>query len=94
MDGDPMAAIPNPGPGPLREAERKELEARIQKGLNQLEAEAAVIIILHDLQELPYEEVGRILKIPLGTVKSRLHRARMALKDKLTLDMEHKDIRK
>ncbi len=80
---DPLAALPHPGPTPAQEAERKEAHARVQQGLNSLEEDAALIILLHDLQGLPYEEIGRILKVPVGTVKSRLHRARMALKTKL-----------
>ncbi|TAJ98225.1 MAG: sigma-70 family RNA polymerase sigma factor [Candidatus Manganitrophaceae bacterium] len=80
---DPLADLPHPGPNPAQEAERKETHARIQEGLNGLKEEEALIILLHDLQEVPYEEIARILKLPLGTVKSRLHRARLALKAKL-----------
>jgi len=80
---DPLAALPHPGPDPAQEAEQKETVARIQQGLNSLKEEDALIILLHDFQELPYEEIGRIMKLPLGTVKSRLHRARLALKAKL-----------
>ena len=38
-----------------------------------------VAMILHDVQDLPYEEVAQILGIPIGTVRSRLHRGRVAL---------------
>ena len=44
--------------------------------------------ILRDIQEQPYEEVAKILSIPLGTVKSRVNRARMMLRDKLRPKME------
>lgn len=80
---DPLADLPHPGPDPAQEAEREETHARIQEGLNGLKEEEALIILLHDLQEVPYEEIARILKLPLGTVKSRLHRARLALRAKL-----------
>lgn len=80
---DPLADLPHPGPNPAQEAERKEAHLRIQQGLNSLKEEEALIILLHDLQGLPYEEIARILRLPLGTVKSRLHRARLALKEKL-----------
>lgn len=80
---DPLANLPHPGPDPAQEAEQKERQTRIQQGLNDLKEEEALIILLHDLQELPYEEIARILKLPLGTVKSRLHRARLALRAKL-----------
>jgi len=44
--------------------------------------------MLRDIQELPYEEVANILSVPLGTVKSRVNRARMMLRDKLQPRME------
>ncbi|MFH1686990.1 MAG: sigma-70 family RNA polymerase sigma factor [bacterium] len=44
--------------------------------------------MLRDIQELPYEEVAKILSVPLGTVKSRVNRARMILRDKLRPRME------
>lgn len=80
---DPLADLPHPGPDPAQEAERKEAHVRVQQGLNGLKEEEALVILLHDLQGLPYEEIARILKVPLGTAKSRLHRARLALKVKL-----------
>jgi len=81
--GDRLAELPDPGPTPAQEAERKEAHARVQQGLNALQEEEALIILLHDLQGLPYEEIARILKVPIGTAKSRLYRARLALKAKL-----------
>ena len=41
------------------------------------------VIVLRDLEELPYEEIAEVLEIPIGTVRSRLHRARALLFDKL-----------
>jgi RNA polymerase sigma-70 factor, ECF subfamily len=55
----------------------------VQRALNELEPEDAAVILLRDLQDVPYEDVARVLKIPVGTVKSRLHRARKALKARL-----------
>jgi RNA polymerase sigma-70 factor (ECF subfamily) len=68
---------------PADALEKKELRERVQAALNGLESEDATIIVLRDLQDVPYEAVADILEIPIGTVKSRLHRARRALKARL-----------
>ena len=69
---------------PAKEVEQRELHDLVQQGLSRLQADDALLIVLHDLQELRYEEIATVLDVPLGTVKSRLHRARQALKDKLS----------
>jgi RNA polymerase sigma-70 factor (ECF subfamily) len=68
---------------PADALERKEMRERVQAALNALDAEDATIILLRDLQDVPYEAVADILEVPIGTVKSRLHRARRALKARL-----------
>lgn len=68
---------------PAKNVEDKEIQQRVQHALNSLDAEDARIILLRDLQDIPYEEVAAMLDIPIGTVKSRLHRARRALKTSL-----------
>ncbi|MDX2191608.1 MAG: sigma-70 family RNA polymerase sigma factor [Bacteroidota bacterium] len=50
---------------------------------NALQEEFREIIILCDLEDFKYEEIAEILNIPIGTVRSRLHRARNALKEKI-----------
>lgn len=82
-EADPLADVPDPRPNPAEEAEQNEAHARIQQGLNSLKEEDSLIILLHDLRGLSYEEIAHVLKLPLGTVRSRLHRARLALKAKL-----------
>ena len=80
---DPLADLPHPGPSPAEAAERSQFALHIQQALNSLKEEESLIILLHDFQDLPYEEISHILKLPTGTVKSRLHRARLALKARL-----------
>ena len=65
---------------PARSFESKEIQQRVQQALNSLAPDDARIILLRDLQDVPYEDVAEMLDIPVGTVKSRLHRARQALK--------------
>ena len=55
--------------------------AILEKSLMELDDEFKNIIILRDIQELSYDEISKILKIPLGTVKSRINRGRFKLKD-------------
>jgi RNA polymerase sigma-70 factor (ECF subfamily) len=68
---------------PAKTMEQKEVQERVQQALNSLDKDDAIIILLRDLQDVPYEEVAVMLKVPVGTVKSRLHRARQALKTRL-----------
>ena len=67
-------------PSPLREAQIRERHQRVLDALERLEPEARAIVILRDIEQLDYGEIGRILEVPLGTVKSRLYRARMAVR--------------
>jgi RNA polymerase sigma factor (sigma-70 family) len=55
----------------------------VANALNALEVDFRTVIILCDLEGFTYEEMAKILNIPIGTVRSRLHRARMLLKEKL-----------
>jgi RNA polymerase sigma-70 factor (ECF subfamily) len=68
---------------PAKSFEHKEIQQRVQQALNSLDPADARIILLRDLQDVPYEDVAEMLDIPIGTVKSRLHRARQALKANL-----------
>jgi len=61
--------------------ERTELSAAIQECLNQLEEKFRTVVVLVDMQELDYASTSEVIGSPLGTVKSRLARARMRLQD-------------
>jgi len=52
----------------------------IQRGLQQLSFEHRVVLVLHDLEDIPQKEVGQILGLAVGTVKSRLFHARISLR--------------
>jgi RNA polymerase sigma-70 factor, ECF subfamily len=60
-------------------ADRAAASADVQSALLRIPPEFRVVLILHELQDLPLEDVARVLEIPTGTVKSRLHRGRVAL---------------
>ena len=74
--------INNSNPG--TQMETREREAHVQKCITSLDEEYREVLVLRDIQGFSYEEIRDILKIPDGTVKSRLSRARNTLKDCLT----------
>ena len=59
------------------------LERYIQKAILQLPLHFRTVVILRDIQELSYEEISKIVNVPLGTVKSRINRARLQLQQAL-----------
>jgi RNA polymerase sigma-70 factor (ECF subfamily) len=60
-----------------------ELERIVQKLIASLDEDQRLLVVLRDVEELSYDEICAITGLPEGTVKSRLHRARMALRRKL-----------
>ncbi|MBI5517042.1 MAG: sigma-70 family RNA polymerase sigma factor [Deltaproteobacteria bacterium] len=66
---------------PDESAEGSELEGVIQRALASLDEEHRTLLILRELESLPYEDIMLITGLPEGTVKSRLHRARAALRE-------------
>ncbi len=68
---------------PETSAERREIQQCVQQALNSLNRDDAQIILLRDLQDVRYEDIAETLDVPVGTVKSRLHRARQALRASL-----------
>jgi RNA polymerase sigma-70 factor (ECF subfamily) len=77
------ATLADRDPGPGQALERKELEAMILDAVASLPERYRLALILRDLEGLAYEEVSRVLGIPGGTVRSRINRARLMVKDKL-----------
>jgi RNA polymerase sigma factor (sigma-70 family) len=80
----PLFDIHRPSQLPEVEFERHELARVIQKALNHLEVDQRTVIVLVDLQDFDYHEAAQILGIPVGTVKSRLARARLRLRQLLS----------
>jgi RNA polymerase sigma-70 factor (ECF subfamily) len=76
--GDEDLPAPEPPPEPDH-AETMSLSIDVQRALMEVPQDFRAVMILHDVQDLPHEEVAAILGIPVGTVKSRLHRGRIAL---------------
>jgi len=78
-----LEVIGAPGDGPLGDMEREERVQLVRKGVRALPLELREPLILCDLQGVAYEEIARLLGIPLGTVKSRINRGRLELARRL-----------
>jgi RNA polymerase sigma-70 factor, ECF subfamily len=75
----PLSDFSSPSVSPEAEVERLELERLVQSALDQLDTDHRAVVVLVDLQNCDYQEAAQILRIPIGTVKSRLARARQHL---------------
>lgn len=75
--------VADASPGPDAFLERHELRRMIQNELVQLTEQHRIVLILRDIQGMSYEDIAETLGVELGTVRSRLHRARMELKARL-----------
>lgn len=80
-DDNTRTETPDPGESLDEMVVRQELSAAIQQGLAELPEDQRIVIILSDIQGLAYEEIAQITGVQLGTVKSRLSRARAKLRD-------------
>jgi RNA polymerase sigma-70 factor (ECF subfamily) len=92
IDEAPNAGAPGATPGPVAHAhiegpdkllEAVEMERLMQAALAELDEEHRLLVILSNVEEMSYQEIGEITGLPEGTIKSRLHRARMAIKEHL-----------
>jgi RNA polymerase sigma-70 factor (ECF subfamily) len=79
-DGNMPRAIIDPSENPETLYEKKMVQQFIQRGLLKLKEDQRELLVLRDLQGFSYEEMGVLLGLPEGTIKSKLHRARMDLK--------------
>lgn len=76
--------LPDGAPGPHELTQSDELGRLIERALGALSPQDRAVLVLREVQGLPYEEIARTLELPLGTLKARLHRARDRLRAKLT----------
>jgi len=74
---------PDRSDDPAELAEANEMEKLVQQSILSLPTDQRTVLVLRDIEGLEYEQIAELLELSLGTVKSRIHRARMALKDKL-----------
>ena len=79
-DEDVNLDIPASILSPQEEAERRELGEQIEAGLQSLPPEYRAVLVLREVQQLRYEEIGKALEMDIGTVKSRISRGRKKLR--------------
>ena len=80
-----VASVRDTGPDPERRARASELLDRVETALHQLPEHYRVVVWLRDGEDLSYQEIADTLDVPIGTVRSRLARAREALRAKVEL---------
>ena len=73
--------LADPNMSPEQEAEADEVEHAIQHCLNSLPVEFKTVVVMADIQGMDYSEVAIAVRVPLGTIKSRLARARLRLRE-------------
>ena len=76
---DFASALTDPSPTPQRALEQQELQQAVIDGLARLSEDHRQVLILREINGLSYEEIGRVLDLTPGTIKSRIARARLAL---------------
>lgn len=68
---------------PLGQVELSETQRLVQAALAELDDQQRLVLVLRDVESMGYQQIAEILDLPTGTVKSRIHRARMAMRDRL-----------
>lgn len=76
-DGVP---VPHRPAGPQEDYEGRELARLVEQALAELDEDHRLVVVLRDVDEMSYQEIAELLGVQEGTVKSRLHRARMQIK--------------
>ena len=67
--------VPSRSLGPVEILTREEQQAALRRAIDQLSEEQKAVVILSEIQGLKYQDIGAILDVPVGTVKSRMHTA-------------------
>jgi RNA polymerase sigma-70 factor (ECF subfamily) len=86
LDGDDSRVrldFPDSGPLPNDSIEKREEAIQLYDALDRLSSEHRSILVLREMEELDYDAIAEILELPVGTVRSRLHRARIRLRELL-----------
>ena len=72
--------VPDPAPGPEEQAITNDRQKAVNEAMQKLPEDYRLVLQLRVVEDLPYEQIADIMQVPVGTVKSRLSRARLQLK--------------
>lgn len=86
-----MAPVRSGAPSPAREAERSQLREHLLAALAELPEDRREVVLLHDLEGWTHREIAERLELPQGTVRSHLHYARRAMRERLSEWTEEDD---
>lgn len=75
--------IQDPSQGPDEQVGRREMHERIWAAMGRLDSEYRALLVMRDIEGFDYKQMAEILNLPMGTLKSRLFRARLALRDEV-----------
>lgn len=78
----------HPGPGPEHQAESEDVQQRLSRALQYLNADQRAVVILHDIEGYTLNELQYVLEVPVGTLKSRLNRAHAQLRQRLEAEQD------
>ena len=84
-----VGCVASESPDPPAQLSAREIEQQVLDGLDSLDEEQRAVIVLRDIEGFDYRQIAEMLEISLGTVKSRLHRARLALREQLKALVSH-----
>ena len=87
--GDAGVGMPGHDPQPGARIDEQERADQLQAALGRLSEEHRLVLVLRELDGMGYEDIAQILDTPVGTVRSRLHRARHQLKEELATYFEN-----
>src|SRR3712207_5918760 len=87
----PRPSRPHRAAPPAERVEQRERDEAVLAALGRLDAEYRAVLVMRDIEGFDYQQMADVLGLPLGTLKSRLFRARLALRDELKAYMTEKD---
>lgn len=90
MEGSHQKQFADPSETPEERLMRNELQQEVLRAMKALSPEHKTAIVLREIQGFSYEEIAEITATPLGTVKSRISRARIQLKEEILKNRERK----